>query len=99
MTLQTYTAATRYMVVTDFGKIGCEGRTFDCFDDACDEYAGQMDSGDDSRVFAVEFAAGKIADITAEAVAQVAGRVNSRADDMPDWLYAALPSLTIEVAA
>lgn len=99
MTLQTYIAATRYMVVTDFGKSGTEGHTFDSFDDACDEYAGMMADACDSSVFCVEFASGKIADITGEAAARIARRINSRADDLPEWIYAALPSLVSEVAA
>ena len=89
MDLNTYTAATRYMVVTDFGKIGTEGRTFESFDDACDEYAEQMGDGDKSRVFSVEFAAGKITEITTEAADLVAKRCNSRSLDWPVWLLEA----------
>ena len=99
MDLRTYTAVTRYMVVTDFCKIGAQGVTYDSFDDACDNFSGMMDDGDESRVYSVEFGAGKLVDITAEASALIARRCNDLAIDLPEWVYAALPSYSTGVAA
>lgn len=89
--IANYIAITRYMVVTDWGKPGVEGRTYASFDDACDacdEYAERMDDDDDSLVYAIEFAAGTISDITIEAMMRIAQRVNARCLSMPDWIAA-----------
>ena len=90
MDICTFLAATRYMVATDFGKIGTEGYTFETFADACDAYVEQMDKGNKSFVFCAEFIAGKITDITEEAALMIAKRCNDRYIDFPAWLDEAL---------
>jgi hypothetical protein len=101
MSMDTFTAAPRYMVVTDYGpQFGCEGQTYDQFDDACSRYTERMGAGDDSRVYSLAFSDGALTDITAEAVLRVASWLNARNDDLPAWLCAALPSRPApEVAA
>ncbi len=99
MDLITYIAVTRYMVVTDFGKYGVQGLTYDDFDTACDNYASQKADGCDGSVYVINFGPGTNTNITAEAVAQIAKRCNERALDLPAWVYAALPSHIGGVAA
>lgn len=90
MDINTYTAVTRYLVVTDFGSYGTEGITVESFSDACDKYAETMDDRSDSRVYAVVFGAGTVADVTGDAAQAVAQRCNDRRIDLPVWLIAAL---------
>lgn len=90
MDICTFLAATRYMVATDFGAIGTEGLTHDSFNDACDTYSERMDAGEKSRVFSIEFVAGRITDITEEAALMIAKRCNDHYIDFPAWLDEAL---------
>lgn len=89
--LNAYKLTTRYLVLTDCGKLGIgSGDIRDSFDDACDLYDCQMDCNTAATVHAINFAAGTTQDVTAEANALIAKRCNDRAVDLPTWMEGVL---------
>lgn len=62
------------------------------FDDACDMYCDfrGKNGGIEARVFQMDFAGGKLVDVTAEADARIAKWLTDSARELPAWMeYAA----------
>ena len=60
------------------------------FDNACDMYCDFRDNNDgiEARVFQMDFADGKLVDVTADANKRIAQWLNQSHRDLPEWLVA-----------
>ena len=91
--LQTLASLSHYVTYTDFGGHIGLGHACDPtdFDGAVDAFADQMDEGNESRVYRIEAGAGRMVDVTLDAMRRVRRRLLDRSPlyEMPEWMEAA----------
>jgi hypothetical protein len=80
-----------YIVVADYSAQGVAYAMDPThnFDDAVQEWADQMERGNECCVMAIDLSTNNATDITNEARSRLARQIWLSGDDMPEWLEAA----------